>query len=56
MHILEQLFIFLELAGEVRIIVLIDSLFQKIDSVMVLVHCPFGEKWKKEKKIKKKDL
>ena len=54
MHILEQLFIFLELAGEVRIIVLIDSLFQKIDSGMVLVHCPLGRSEKRKKKLKKK--
>jgi hypothetical protein len=46
LHILEQLFFFLELAGGVRINVLIDS-------GMVLVHCPLGRSEKRKKKLKK---
>jgi hypothetical protein len=43
LHILEQLFFFLELAGGVRINVLIDS-------GMVLIHCSLGRSEKRRKK------
>jgi len=47
LHILEQLFFFLELEGGVCVNVLIDS-------GMVLVRCPLGRSEKRKKKLKKK--